>query len=146
MILFLVFFFIASVEIRHIFNMGLGQVSSKFGVYKFLVLSEILVHSFKLPILDYTNRECQPCWVGSWCSRKTSAQLRARTSLKTKFVNSKFRAHFTSPQYVQQAVPEQMILWISQVKHVRRETTGSNGFPANFGSSIPTGTFSDFFR
>ncbi len=35
---------------------------------------------------------------------------------------------------------------VSQVKHVRRETTGSNGFPANFGSSTPTGTFSDFFR
>ncbi len=38
-----------------------SQVSSKFGVYKFLAFSEILVHSFKPPILDYTNRECQPC-------------------------------------------------------------------------------------
>jgi hypothetical protein len=37
-----------------------SQVSSKFGVYKFLVFSEILIHSFKPPILDYTNRECQP--------------------------------------------------------------------------------------
>jgi hypothetical protein len=61
-----------------------SQVSSKFGVYKFLVFSEILVHSFKPPILDYTNRECQPCWVGWWCSRKASAQLRARISLKTR--------------------------------------------------------------
>ncbi len=61
-----------------------SQVSSKFGVYKFLVFSEILVHSFKPPILDYANREGQPCWVGWWCSRKTSAQLRARISLKTR--------------------------------------------------------------
>jgi hypothetical protein len=34
----------------------LSQVSSKFGVYKFLIFNEILVHSFKPPILDYTNR------------------------------------------------------------------------------------------
>jgi hypothetical protein len=40
---------------------GSSQVSSKFEVYKFLVVSEILVHSFKPSILDYTNRECQPC-------------------------------------------------------------------------------------
>jgi hypothetical protein len=60
-----------------------SQVSSKFRVYKFLVFSEIPVRSFKPPILDYTNRECQPCWVGWWCSRKTSAHLRARISLKT---------------------------------------------------------------
>jgi hypothetical protein len=33
-------------------------VSSKFGVYKFLVFSEILVHSFKPPISDYTKRVC----------------------------------------------------------------------------------------
>jgi hypothetical protein len=39
----------------------LSQVSSKFVVYKYLVFSEILVHSFKPPTLDYTNRECQPC-------------------------------------------------------------------------------------
>ncbi len=34
-------------------------MSSKFGVYKFLVFSEILVHSFKPSVLDYTNRECE---------------------------------------------------------------------------------------
>ncbi len=34
----------------------------------------------------------------------------------------------------------------AQIKDVRWETAGSNGFPANFGSSIPAGTFSDFFR
>ncbi len=35
------------------------KVSSKFGVYKFLVFSEIQGHNFKppLPILNYTNRE-----------------------------------------------------------------------------------------
>ncbi len=38
----------------------------------------------------------------------------------------------------------QLVFLLSQVKHVRRETTGSNGFLTNFGSSIPTGTFSDF--
>jgi hypothetical protein len=35
-----------------------SQVSSKFGVYKFLAFSEILVHSFKPPVLNYTNRDC----------------------------------------------------------------------------------------
>jgi hypothetical protein len=51
-------------EYRHEMQMklqGSSQVSSKFGVYKFLVFSEILVHSFKPSMLNYTNRECQPC-------------------------------------------------------------------------------------
>ncbi len=43
-----------------VINFSSSQVSSKFGVYKFLVFSEILVHRLKPPILDYTNRECQP--------------------------------------------------------------------------------------
>jgi hypothetical protein len=50
---------------------------------KFLVFSKILVYSFKPRISDYTNWECQPCWVGRWCSRKISAQLRDRISLQT---------------------------------------------------------------
>jgi hypothetical protein len=58
-------------------------VSSKFGVYKFLVFHEILVHSLNPAISDYTNREYQPCWVAWWCSKKTSVQLRVRISLKT---------------------------------------------------------------
>jgi hypothetical protein len=70
-------------EIKQQLDEQLRKVSLKFRVYKFLVFSEILVHSFKLPILDCTNRECQSCWVSWWCSRKTSAQLRARISLKT---------------------------------------------------------------
>ncbi len=34
----------------------------------------------------------------------------------------------------------------TQIKHVRWETIRSNGFPENFGSSIPAGTLSDSFR
>jgi hypothetical protein len=36
---------------------GSKKVSSKFGVYKFLLFSKILGHNFITPILNYTNRE-----------------------------------------------------------------------------------------
>jgi hypothetical protein len=52
---------IISNEVKYVTLYQSSQVSSKFGVYKFLVFSEILVHSFNSPILDCTNRECQPC-------------------------------------------------------------------------------------
>jgi hypothetical protein len=33
------------------------KVSSKFGVYKLLVFSEMLDHNFNPPVLNYTNRD-----------------------------------------------------------------------------------------
>jgi hypothetical protein len=41
--------------------------------------------------------------------------------------------------------PSILVALTAQVKHVRREKTGSNGFRANFGSSISAGTFIGFF-
>ncbi len=44
-------------ELNSLSNGGSKKVSSKFGVYKFLVFSEILGHNFNPPILNYTNRD-----------------------------------------------------------------------------------------
>jgi hypothetical protein len=41
--------------------------------------------------------------------------------------------------------PSILVALTAQVKNVRREKTGSNGFLANFGSSISAGTFIGFF-
>ncbi len=64
------FFHIFSTRDREITEAGMSNgklmayrsktVSSKFGVDKFLVFSEILAHSFNSFILNYANRDFQP--------------------------------------------------------------------------------------
>ncbi len=53
------------------------KASSKVGVYKFLVFSDIIPHSFNLLIVNYADNGFQLHWVDWWCLRKVSVQLRA---------------------------------------------------------------------
>jgi len=43
--------------LHNIEQLGSKKASSKLEVYKFLVFSKILGHSFNAPILNYTNRD-----------------------------------------------------------------------------------------
>ncbi len=57
-------------------------MSSKFGVYRFLVYSKIPVHSFSPCIPGCVNRDYESCRVDWWYSGKASTQLRAEIHWK----------------------------------------------------------------